>query len=187
LIKKLVSFIILILVLVFSGCNKQPEIQNRQKNLPDEFSWKDNITIDDIPGFNIRGLVRGKDQNYSYIILEKWHGSNDNVLRFSVNKPSQPCGYIDNFLGVEITRKGKAFEVGDYEKKRFNDNYPDINVRYKADDGKGNIVESSPPFDFAVKIDSVNEKKCYGMVSVCFNDDSKSWVAGKFEADICNN
>lgn len=178
---------VFILVIVISGCSKQPEIQNRNKSLPAEFSWKDNLTLDDIPGFDIRGFIRGKELNFSYIILEKWHGSNDNVLRFSVVKPTQQCGYIDNFQGVELTRKGKSFEAGSYEKKVFNDNYPDITAKYKTDDGNGNVIESAIPYDFAVKIDSLSEKKCYGMISVCFNDDSRSWVAGKFEAGICNN
>ena len=185
--KNLLSILLFALVIVFSGCAKQPEVQNRNKSLPNEFSWKDNLTLDDVPGFNIRGFIRGKELNFSYIILEKWHGSNDNVLRFSLTKPAQQCGYIDNFQGVELTRKGKTFEVGNYEKKHFEDNFPDITARYKVDDGKGNIVESSVPFNFAVKIDSVNEKNCFGMISICFNDDSRSWMAGKFEAGICNN
>ena len=88
---------------------------------------------------------------------------------------------------MQLTRKGRYYEIGDSEKKHFNDNFPGFDVNYKINTGNKNIVQSNCDWNMVVKIDSLDEKKAYGKLAVCFNDDTKSWIAGKFEANICNN
>jgi hypothetical protein len=172
---------------VLCGCEKKPKNQNQLPANTSQFQWLDGIALQNIPAFSIKGFLGGKEVNFSYIDFERWHGSDDNVLKFSIVKPPQPCGFIDKFEGVEITRKGKSIEIGSYGKEHFTDDFPGFNVVYKVGSGDGNITESNYSWNLSMMIDSTNDKLTYGRIALCFNDESKSWIAGKFEANICNN
>lgn len=175
------------LAIAVSGCGKQQDTRKPVQNSSGQFSWKDGLSLDDIPDAPVKCFLRGKDVNFSYINFERWRGSNDNVIRFSLEKPSQPCGFIEKFQGIELTRKGKYFELGNYTKDHFTDNLQGFQISYVFDFGDGNISRSDCNWDFGLKIDSINEKTVSGKIGICFNDETKSWIAGKFEAKICNN
>ncbi len=177
--------IVLGLIIIVSGCNKKPEtvvIQNKM-----EFSWNQHLTMQEVPDFPVKGFLRGKEITFSYINCEKWRGPDDNVLTFSLVSPKQNCGFIEDFQGVKVTRKGRTFEIGKYEKNDFDDNFPDFQVSFIMKSGDGSPVEYSNNWNLALSIDSISEKNVSGKLALCFNDDSKSWIAGKFEMPVCNN
>ena len=175
------------MVFVLYGCGKKPDVQNQSAGNKMQFSWNQELSVNDIPDFPLKGIIDGKEINYPYLNFEKWHGSNDNVLRFSTQKPEQPCGFIQNFQGIEIIRKGNTIELGVYEKKHFSDDNMGYKVSYITDAGGGNLTKSTSDWNFAMKIDSLNWKTISGKVVVCFNDVTKSWVAVRFSAAVCNN
>ena len=175
------------MVFVLYGCGKKPDVQNQSAGNKMQFSWNQELSVNDIPDFPLKGIIDGKEINYPYLNFEKWHGSNDNVLRFSTQKPEQPCGFIQNFQGIEIIRKGNTIELGVYEKKHFSDDNMGYKVSYITDAGGGNLTKSTSDWNFAMKIDSLNWKTISGKIAVCFNDVTKSWVAGRFSAAVCNN
>ena len=134
-----------------SGCGKKPETQTQPKPKTGSFSWKNELTSNDIPDTPIKCFILGKEINFSYIVCERWHGSNDNVIRFSIFTPDQPCGFIDKFQGIEITRKSKNIELGNYEKRQFGNNFPDFQVRYIIDSGNGTIIQFFLRLEYRIK------------------------------------
>ncbi|HCN36555.1 MAG TPA: hypothetical protein DIS94_02430, partial [Bacteroidetes bacterium] len=49
------------------------------------------------------------------------------------------------------------------------------------------ILKVESPWSGIVIIDSLEDKKVKGKIAIVYNDDAKSWIAGKFEAIRCNN
>lgn len=119
---------------------------------------------------------------FVYINFERWRGSNDDVINFSIGKPEQNCGFIENFEGFSIINKGAEIKTGDWLKAKFSDEPKTYLAFFKNAGGK-----SSSEWNCALNIESISDKAVKGKIAVFFNDDSKSWVAGKFEAVICNN
>jgi hypothetical protein len=151
------------------------------------FTWGDNLVTAGIPETPVKGFLNGKEVNFSYIILEKWRGSNDNVLIFSLVNPEQVCGFIEKFEGFQLTNKGNSIEQGDLLKSKFTDEPKIYSANYQFRDQDGSSFKSNSPFAFALKINSIDDKKLSGKIALTFNDEKKSWIAGKFEAVICNN
>lgn len=147
-----------------------------------EFKWKDNISENDIPDFPVKAVIQGKDLSFNYINFEIWRGSNDNVINFSVNKPQQNCGFIENFEGVSLTKKSENFNQGVTLKSRFQDDQPNLSASYKIGENS-----SSSEWNFVLNIQSISDKTVTGKILIFFNDESKSWIGGKFEAIICKN
>lgn len=127
-------------------------------------------------------MLGGKEVSFKYINFEKWRGSGDNVINFSVNKPGQNCGYVEDFEGFTLMKKGGEFSAGQWKKPKFGD---DASV-YRAIFKSGG-VSSSEAWNCALNIESISDKVAGGRIVIFFNDSGKSWLAGKFEAVICNN
>jgi len=49
------------------------------------------------------------------------------------------------------------------------------------------ILKVEEPWSGIVIIESIDEKKIKGRLAIVYNDEAKSWIAGKFEAIKCNN
>lgn len=165
-----------------AACNKKPDEQNLSQNQKKEFGWKNNISVSDIPDFPVKGNLNGKEVQFGYINFEKWRGSNDNVINFSVVKPEQNCGFIENFEGFSLMSKGAEINTGDWVKAKFGDDPKTYLAFFKNTSGK-----SSSEWNCALNIESISDKGVKGKIALFFNDGFKSWVAGKFEAVICNN
>ena len=178
---RLFAFVFALLVFL-SACDKKADDKKQTQNEKHEFGWRDDISASDIPDFPVKGNLNGKEVQFQYINFEKWHGSNDNVINFSVTKPEQSCGYIENFSGFTLMNKGGAFNQGDWLKGKFADDPKTYQAFYKNADQK-----SSSSWNCALNIESISDKVVKGRIALFFNDDKKSWVAGKFEAAICNN
>ncbi len=172
--------------LLSSGCGKKND-ENKQNssdnNNKKEFGWKDGISASDIPDFPIKGDLEGKEVTFQYINFEKWHGSNDNVINFSLVKPVQQCGFIDDFTGFQLMNKGNAFNSGEWVKSRFDDDAKTFTAFYE----NSSAVKSTASWNCALVIESMDSKSVKGKIALFFNDEKKSWAAGKFEAVICNN
>jgi hypothetical protein len=185
---KYISFLFLF-IFVFTGINcgkKSDETNNQTSSGKTGFTWKDNLALSDIPDSPVKGILNGKEITFYYINFEKWRGSHDNVLSFSVNKPEQPCGFIENFKGFQLINKGNAIQ-GEYIKAKFDNESASYSAYFKYNATDGSPVKSNAPWNCALKIDNINDKIVSGRIAISFNDDKKSWVAGKFEASICNN
>jgi len=167
---------------VISACGKKSDDKTTQGNDKKEFGWKDNITSADIPDFPVKGFIGGKEVQFAYINFEKWRGSKDNVINFSLVKPEQNCGFIENFEGFTILNKGNDIKQGPFVKSKFTDDPATYQASFKQVGSK-----STDPWNCALDIESITDKTVKGKIALFFNDASKSWVAGKFEASLCNN
>ena len=179
-------FTVLIL-LVFSSCDKKPDDKTTTGDKTSssdkkEFGWKDNVSSSDIPDFPVKGFIGGKEVQFAYINFEKWRGANDNVINFSLVKPGQNCGFIENFEGFTIMNKGGEIKQGPFVKSKFTDDAGTYQAGFKQGGSK-----STDPWNCALEIESITDKTVKGKILLYFNDASKSWVAGKFEAVLCNN
>ncbi len=169
-------------IFVFSSCDKKADEKTNSTSDKKEFGWKDNLTSADIPDFPVKGFIGGKEVQFAYINFEKWRGANDNVINFSLVKPAQNCGFIENFEGFTILNKGVEIKQGPFIKSKFADDPASYQVSYKQGGNK-----SSDPWNMALEIESITDKSVKGKIALFFNDNSKSWLAGKFEAALCNN
>ncbi|RPI18935.1 MAG: hypothetical protein EHM58_03495 [Ignavibacteriae bacterium] len=180
---------ILTFFLLFSivGCGKKSDNTDQtSSNNKNSFSWKDDLKISDIPEFPVKGYINGEEISFSYINFEKWRGTNDNVINFSTAKPEQPCGFIENFKGFQLMNKGSAI-TGEIIKGKFDEDTKTYTAFFKFTSSDGSPVKSASSWNCALKIDNNTDKLVSGRIALCFNDDKKSWIAGKFEAAICNN
>jgi len=179
------SFIVFLLAgfaLFFSACGKESK-ENQKVTNKVEFGWKDGVSSADIPDFPIKGNLGGKEVQFQYINFEKWHGSNDNVLNFSLMKPSQNCGFIDDFQGFRLVNKGNTIGQGSWAKGKFDDDPKTYEASYTLAGGN----KSGSKWNCALNIESIDGKNVKGKIAMFFNDDSKSWIAGKFVAVVCSN
>lgn len=167
----------------FAGCgNKSGENTQNTTDKKGEFGWKDNISTGDIPDFPVKGMIEGKEVQFGYINFEKWRGANDNVINFSAAKPEQNCGFIEGFTGFTLINKGSAISQGEWVKAKFSDDPKTYQAFFKQGEQK-----STDQWNCALVIESITDKTAKGKIALFFNDEKKSWVAGKFEAAICNN
>lgn len=147
-----------------------------------EFGWREDISASDIPDFPVKGFIGGKEVQFAYINFENWRGSKDNVINFSLAKPEQNCGFIENFEGFTLMNKGAAISQGQWLKAKFADDPKSYQGSFKISGSKSN-----DPWNCALEIESIGDKSVKGKIALFFNDASKSWVAGRFEAVLCNN
>lgn len=185
-----VLYLLLVLTLLFfdtSGCNKKPDVQNQNLTDKKDFSWKQELTLSDIPDFPVKGYLNGKEVSFTYIVFERWRGSNDNDIIFSISKPSQQCGYIENYQGFQLINKGNKIDQGVWSKSKFEDDPKTYQCSYVYKTTDGNSVRSSVNWNCVLKIDSVTNEDVNGMIAICFDDAAISWIAGRFHATICNN
>lgn len=181
------SFLILffaVLVLALTGCGKKNDDSSNKTgdNKPGEFGWKDDVSASNIPDFPVKGSIGGKEVQFAYINFEKWRGSNDHVINFSLVKPGQNCGFIENFEGFTLMNKGAEIKQGPFVKAKFADDPKTFSAVFKQAGNK-----SADPWNCALEIESITDKTVKGKIALFFNDASKSWVAGRFEAVLCNN
>ncbi|MCI0448867.1 MAG: hypothetical protein L0Y79_03655 [Chlorobi bacterium] len=176
------SFFLIFFLILFNACGNKEGDKTQTQIEKKEFAWKDDVSLSDIPDFPVKGMIRGKEVRFQYINFERWRGTNDNVINFSVVKPEQDCGFIENFTGFTVMNKGAAIEQGEFLKPKFSDDPKTYNAFYKLEGGK-----STAEWNCALKVESISGKIVKGQIALFFNDTTKSWVAGKFEAIICNN
>lgn len=169
------------------GCGNEEvkkEVVPENKN---EFSWKEKLEISDIPDFELKGNLNGKEVRFPYIVFEIWRGSKDNVLNFSLEKAGQKCGYIENYQGFQLISKGGPISKGEFLKSKFGDDSKNYMSFYRFINPDGTTYKSDVEWNCALHIENLTDKIVNGKISVCFNDEKKSWIAGKFEAFVCNN
>lgn len=173
-----------VILILSAGCGKKTDdtVNKTGDNKPGEFAWKDDVSSSSIPDFPVKGVIGGKEVQFAYINFEKWRGSNDHVINFSLVKPEQNCGFIENFEGFTLMNKGAEIKQGSFIKAKFADDPKSYSASFKQAGGK-----SVEPWNCALEIESINDKSVKGKIALFFNDASKSWVAGKFEAVLCNN
>jgi hypothetical protein len=173
--------------LLFAGCGKDEIKKEVVTETKESFNWKENISVLDLPGFELKGSLNGKEVRFPYIVLEIWRGSGDNVLNFSIVNAEQKCGYIENYQGFQFINKGNAIAKGEYVKAKFGDDSKTYQSFFRYIDSDGTSFKSDAPWNCALNIESISDKIVSGEVGICFNDAKKSWIAGKFEAVVCKN
>ena len=178
--------IIFFTLILLSSCGKKEEGSNQISSGSGEFGWRETISVKDIPDYPVKGKIDGKDFAPVYIIFEKWRGSNDNVIVFSDKAPKNKCGFLENDNGVQITKLGAAFEEGDFLKESFLKNAEGYSADFRITENE-DMRKVTSAWNAAIKITEMEDDIVKGMIAVCFKDDKKSWIAGKFEAIICNN
>jgi hypothetical protein len=187
-LKNLFSLFLLfsLLYLAVGGCGRKQELQQKTKN-ESEFNWKDNLGISDIPDFPVKGYLNGREVRFPYMAFEKWRGSKDNILNFSITKPEQPCGFIENYSGFQFLNKGSSISQGEWVKAKFDVEQGSYSAFFRFISADGNSYKSDALWNCALEIESISEKGVTGKIALCFNDDKKSWIAGRFNAVVCNN
>lgn len=186
--KKLFSFYIIIFgLIILAGCGNDEVKKEVVTESKGTFNWKDNLLISDIPDFGIKGSLNGKEVRFPYIVFEKWRGSNDNVLNFSTVKAEQQCGYIENYQGFQLINKGNPIVKGEYLKSKFSEDSKSYQSFFRYLNSDGTSFKSDAAWNCALSIEKVSDNIVSGKVAICFNDERKSWIAGKFEAVVCNN
>jgi hypothetical protein len=187
-LKKLFSFYIIILgLIILAGCGKDEVKKEIITENNSSFNWKDNLSVSDIPDFDVKGSLNGKEVRFPYIVFEKWRGSNDNFLNFSTFKSSHQCGYIENYQGFQLINKGSAISKTGFFKAKFSDDAKTYRAFFRYLNSDGTSFKSDAGWNCALLIDKISDKIVSGKVAICFNDERKSWIAGKFEAVVCNN
>lgn len=187
-----IYFTSLIVVCFFSGlvlfqsCQKADDVKPPVSNSSKDFQWKENLSIADIPDAPLRGFLKGKELKIDYVNFEKWRGSGDNVLNFGDKKPTQTCGYVENDNAVQLMRKSGEIPKGEFVKTSFDANMDGFIADYHTTE-KDNMKKTSGPWNCALFIEEINDDVVKGRIAICFKDDSKSWIAGKFEAVRCLN
>jgi hypothetical protein len=176
-------FITLSFLLISCGKNDVNKTQDFAKG---EFRWMEELSVSKIPDTPLKGMLNGKQINIVYVNFEKWRGSGDNVINFSTNKPKQNCGFIENDIAVHLTKANGDFKEGEFVKDGFNKNIDGFSTdyHYYADN---NIKKVTVAWNCALVITEINDETVKGKIAICFKDDSKSWIAGTFEAVRCNN
>jgi hypothetical protein len=178
-------FLISSVLFLFScGSKEQQDGLHKQNS---GFLWSEKLQLSDIPESTIKGNLHGKEVTFSSVVLEKWHGTNDNVLNFALNKPEQECGFIEKYEGFQILFKKTEIKQGDYLKEKFSDKLDSADAFYKYFNNENNSVKSAEAWNVILRIESLSRDSVKGKIALCFNDESKSWIAGKFGAKICNN
>jgi hypothetical protein len=187
-LKKLFSFYIIIFgLIILTGCGKDEVKKEIVSENNSTFNWKDDLSVSDIPDFKIKGSLNGKEVRFPYIVFEKWRGSNDNVLNFSTVKAEQQCGYIENYQGFQLINKGNAITKAGFVKGKFGDEAKTYQAFFRYLNSDGTSFKSDAEWNCALSIEKITDKSVSGKVAICFNNERKSWIAGKFEAVVCNN
>jgi hypothetical protein len=170
-------------MLVFASCSSKTE-GGKSSGITErgEFSWHDELKQGEAPDFPVKGMLDGKEVQFAYVNFERWRGSKDNVINFSLVKPEQKCGYIEGFSGFVLMNKGSEISNAGYNKSKFSDGSGPYQAYFKSGDQK-----SSVPWNCDLVIESMTEKEVTGRIALFFNDEKKSYVAGKFTAVVCNN
>ena len=178
--------IFLVSLILLSSCNKKEESTNQQNSPSGEFTWRETISVKDIPNTPIKGKIDGKDFIPSYIVFEKWRGSNDNVFVFSSKSPQNKCGFIENDNGFHLTKLGAEFKEGEFVKDSFIKNLEGYSSDYHITENE-DMKKITVGWNAALLITEINDDVIKGKIAMCFKDDKKSWIAGSFEAPVCNN
>ncbi|MBL8016673.1 MAG: hypothetical protein JNK43_05330, partial [Ignavibacteria bacterium] len=124
-----------------------------------EFGWREDISASDIPDFPVKGFIGGKEVQFAYINFENWRGSKDNVINFSLAKPEQNCGFIENFEGFTLMNKGAAISQGQWLKAKFADDPKSYQGSFKISGSKSN-----DPWNCALEIESIGDKSVKGKI-----------------------
>ena len=109
------------------------------------------------------------------------------MLNFSVVKPLQQCGFIENYQGFQLIKQRSAMEKGNWTRTTFSNDPGSYRAFYISAGSDGVLHKSECDWNCSLEINNISPKIVYGKIAVCFNDSSKSWIAGKFEAAVCNN
>jgi hypothetical protein len=184
-IQKYFLIVVLLSSFLFQACKKD-EVKPPSGNSRKDFVWQEKISVADIPDAPIKGFLRGKELKIDYVNFEKWRGSGDNVINFGDKKPSQLCGYVENDNAVSLLHKSGDIPKGEFTKTSFDANMDGYIADYHYTE-KDNMKKTSPPWNCALFIEEINGETVKGKIAICFKDDSKSWIAGRFEAVICSN
>ncbi len=178
--------LIIVTFIVFTSCNKKEENTDQKTSNNGVFVWKENLSVKDIPDSPIKGKIDGKDINISYINFEQWRGSNDNVFNFSDKAPKNKCGFIEDDNGFHLTKVGGNIKEGELIKDTFLKNLEGYVADFHVTENE-DMRKITAGWNLALVIEDMDENVVKGKIAMCFKDDKKSWIAGKFEAVRCNN
>lgn len=175
-------------MLIFSCGKKEENTETKKVQTTDKtkFEWAESISTSDIPDFPVKGFLNGKEVEFKYICFIKWHGSNDNEIHFSTGKPQSNCGAVVNDSGFHFTSLKKDIPIGEIVKENFAKNVEGYSASYHyyvGDEPKNVNI----PWNCALVITEIGDKTVKGKIAICFKDEKKSYIAGKFEAILCNN
>jgi hypothetical protein len=176
----------ILLIFTFASCNKKEE-QSSENNSSNEFTWKSDLKVADIPDIPIKGFINGKEIKIDYNNFEQWRGSGDNVLNFGDVKPKNNCGYVENDNSFHLLHKSGEIKIGELLKASFAQNLDGYIAYYDTTSENHIEKKTSTDWNCALVIISMDDKSVKGKIALCFKDGKGSWIAGTFEAIRCFN
>lgn len=187
-LKKLPVLYIFLILLIFTGCDKTDDnnVTNDKNIDKSKFEWKEIISVNEIPEYTVKGYINGKEVEIVYVNFEKWRGNGDNVMNFGTKNPEQICGAVSNDTAFHLMRPSRDFAQGEFIKESFTQDVDGYVADFHVFEGQ-EPKKFSVPWNCALVIEEIGEKTVKGRIAMCFKDDKKSWIAGKFEAIRCNN
>jgi hypothetical protein len=102
-----------LLFLFLLSCGKKNETTQDDKPKSD-FFWHDNVSVKRYSDFPIKGYLDGKEVQFSYINFRTLAVLMIMCLAFSLVKPAQNCGFIEEFSGFVLINKGGSINQGDW-------------------------------------------------------------------------
>jgi len=160
---------------------------------PTEFTWADAPTVAQVPSTPVKGIINGKEFTANTVRVEKGDEGKA-TLEISDAKLDDPTGVITDDTGVDLDFTLTEGQPGEMvmkiaDEKNFDKEHAYYHYPQGGDKGPMSV---NPDWGCALQIeswdmtpDAQNEKilgKITGKVAIVFGDDSKSWVAGTFEA-----
>jgi len=171
----------------------QPESAGGETTVaaPTEFTWAEAPTLASIPNASITGMVNGEKFEAKTVRVKK--GDSGPELEMSNGTADTPTGLIMDDTGVELRFPLAEGTTGQFTKALADDvDFDSAHGWYWYPQGgdKG-PMSVNPTWACAVEVTewtmqtSADDENVLGnikgKVAVCFDDDSKSWVAGTFD------
>jgi len=191
-------------LLVLGGCPSQPKTEGPavvppkppgpaagQPAAGGKFVWSDKPALADIPAGEITGMLNGKPFTAKSVWVEKKDKETTLMLSDAVTK--QPGEVIVGDTGVDLSftlPEGKPGELvlAIADKKDFDQQHAYYHYPQGGDKGPMSVNAdwgvALQITDWTLKPDAANPDvlgKIKGKVAICFDDDTKSWVAGSFD------
>jgi hypothetical protein len=148
------------------------------------YVWSDEPSVSSVPADGMTASLLGEALVVAHVQI---HEAMDGSLRIEIadRAPTSPCAFMPDAQGFSIklpSRPGK----GKLMKKTMQDHPRGVSafMVQRREDGSTTSVMARD-FCLALQFTSFSASKAQGVISMAFDDEDRSGVAGHFEASYC--